>query len=245
MNESTLFDLLPGYALDALSDEEKAQVEAFLATSEAARAELRTYQDMMAGMATLVPPRRSPAHLTEDFRQRLAQSAAGSVEKSAPVIQMPDRRVETIRRLRWVVGIAALIGFILGVFVVYRVITGEIEARTVSQILSDPHAKWITLAAQPGASGKVSFVVVSTSTKAVLVAQLPPLPAQKQYQLWLINNTERDSGGVFSTDQSTKRILVNMPDVPSKYQKLGITVEPYGGSPGPTTSPVFTGLFTQ
>ncbi len=242
MNESTLFDLLPAYALDALSEEEKTQIEAFLATSEAARAELRTYQDMIAGMATLVPPRRSPGHLTNDFRERLAQSGE---QRPAPVIQMPDRRRVGNRRLRWVVALAALIGLVLGIFVVYRAITGEAEARAISQIISDPHAKWINLAAQAGASGKVSFVTVPDSTRAVLIAQLPPLPAEKQYQLWALNGDERYSCGVFSADQTVKRILIYMPEAATTYQKLGITVEPYGGSPGPTTSPVFAAQLTQ
>ncbi len=91
----------------------------------------------------------------------------------------------------------------------------------------------------------VRFVVVPTSTRAVLIAQLPPLPAQKQYQLWVGEDEERYSCGVFSAGQPVEQILLNMPDLPSKYQSLGITVEPYGGSPAPTTAPVFAALFKQ
>ncbi len=91
----------------------------------------------------------------------------------------------------------------------------------------------------------VRFVVVPTSTKAVLIAQLPPLPAQKQYQLWVGEDDERYSCGVFSADQPVQQILLNMPDIPSKYQTLVITVEPNGGSPAPTMAPVFVGLFNQ
>ncbi len=242
MNECTLFDLLPAYALDALSEEEKAQVEAFLATSEEARAELGSYQEMLAGMAMLVSPRQSPAHLTEDFRLRLAQSTA---ETSAPVIQRLEPSRVISRRLRWVLSFAALIAIILGMFMVYRVVSSNVEAHTISQILNDPSAKTIQLAAQSGATGMVRFVVVPTSTKAVLITQLPPLPAQKQYQLWLGDADERYSCGLFSADQPVEQILLNMPDVPSKYQTLAITVEPKGGSPAPTTAPVFAGLFNQ
>ncbi len=59
MNDSTLFDLIPAYALGALSDEERAQVEAFLATSEEAREELRVYQAMLTGLATTVSATQS------------------------------------------------------------------------------------------------------------------------------------------------------------------------------------------
>src|ERR1041384_366173 len=74
MNDSTLFDLIPAYALGALSDEERARVEALLATSEEARTELRIYQEMLTGLAATVPARKAPAHLTEDFRHRLSAS---------------------------------------------------------------------------------------------------------------------------------------------------------------------------
>ena len=59
MNDSTLFDLLPAYALGALSEEERTQVEAFLATSPEAQQQLRDYQSMLVGLAILLLRRKT------------------------------------------------------------------------------------------------------------------------------------------------------------------------------------------
>src|SRR5258707_12666628 len=105
MNDSTLFDLIPAYALGALSDEESAQVEAFLATSEEAREELRVYRAMLTGLATTVPSRKAPAHLTQDLRQQLSASPT--------VIPIAPRR-DT--RIRWIAALEATLVVAVGAY---------------------------------------------------------------------------------------------------------------------------------
>src|SRR5438105_4349623 len=110
VNNSTSSDLIsdiPAYALGALSDDERMRVEALLATSEEARAELHVYQDMLAGLATLAPARKAPDHLTADFRQRL--SAETTVQK--PIV-LPRRRMN---RLTLWASLAAILVVVLGV----------------------------------------------------------------------------------------------------------------------------------
>jgi anti-sigma-K factor RskA len=65
------------------------------------------------------------------------------------------------------------------------------------------------------------------------------LPPDKQYQLWLIDAQQPHGSAVFSADQQARQLLITMPDTPDSYQKLGITVEPRGGSQKPTTTPIF------
>jgi anti-sigma-K factor RskA len=215
------------------------QVDAFLATSEAARAELRTYEAMLVGFAAIAPTRKAPPVLTDDFRRRLADEDKGAPAKPVSGVKpFPVRRV--------LLGLAALLVLAVGLYAIYRLVTGDQEQRTISEILGNGSAQWITLNAQAGTPGKVSFVTVPDRVEAVLVAeQLPLLPDDKQYQLWLVDAEGRDNGGVFSADQPVKRVLVRMPGLPSRYKKLGITVEPRGGSPGPTSPAVFGGEFPQ
>jgi len=242
VNNSTATDPMadiPAYALGALSDGERARVEALLANSEAARAELRVYQDMLSGMAMLVPARKAPAHLTQDFRQRLA---------APPTIQQPVVLVHRrTNRITLLAAIAAIVVVAIGVVGLYRIVVVDAERRTIDGILADSSAHWTDLAPQPGTTGtagKVSFVHLPQNPKAVLVAQLPPLPAEKQYQLWLIKQNHPDSALVFSPGQQEDRWLINLPDAALSYDAAAITVEPTGGSPGPTTKPVYVGAFT-
>ena len=76
---------------------------------------------------------------------------------------------------------------------------------------------------------------------AVLIVQdLPPLQRDRAYQLWLgWGDRQRDNGGVFRVDeQGFGLIRIAAPRPFTAYQRVGITEEPAGGSPGPTSSRV-------
>lgn len=79
-----------------------------------------------------------------------------------------------------------------------------------------------------GKSDQSSFVLA--------VHNLPRLETGKVYQVWLVNAAgERTSGGTFSLDiQGYGWIVVTPPKPLIEYRSIGITIEPDGGSPGPT-----------
>ena len=67
----------------------------------------------------------------------------------------------------------------------------------------------------------------------LIVDGLPVLDFAKQYQLWLIKDGKRTSGGVFSVlDNSYGVLVVNSPESLSVYDGFGVTIEPAGGSSG-------------
>lgn len=68
------------------------------------------------------------------------------------------------------------------------------------------------------------------------------LPADKVYQLWLIRDGQRTSGGTFTVDANGRGQVPIHPPLPIReYQSMGVTVEPTGGSPGPTGARVLRG----
>jgi anti-sigma-K factor RskA len=75
------------------------------------------------------------------------------------------------------------------------------------------------------------------------VAGLPALPPDQQYQLWFIQPDQmRVSGGVFRvTAAGTAVVDILLPADYRTYQRVGITVEPAGGSPTPTGPNVLMG----
>jgi anti-sigma-K factor RskA len=76
----------------------------------------------------------------------------------------------------------------------------------------------------------------------LVVEDAPLLDAEHQYQLWLIRDGKRTSGGVFSVDQAgygTLQVSANMPL--ESFPTFGVTIEPTGGSPGPTGKKVLGG----
>jgi anti-sigma-K factor RskA len=73
----------------------------------------------------------------------------------------------------------------------------------------------------------------------LVVEGLPPLDAEQQYQLWLIDDGARDNGGVFSVnDDGYSSMTLAAPQPLDAYAAFGITIEPAGGSPGPTGAKV-------
>ena len=76
----------------------------------------------------------------------------------------------------------------------------------------------------------------------LVVDHLPNLEAERQYQLWLVRDGIRTSGGIFSvSEEGYASLIVSSPDPLDSYQAFGITIEPSGGSPGPTGERVLAG----
>ena len=93
----------------------------------------------------------------------------------------------------------------------------------------------------PTARGKI---VVSTDGKygTLVVENLEALDPSEQYQLWLIKDGKRTSGGVFSVDEKGyAAVVIDAPLPLVEYSSFGITIEPAGGSPGPTGPKVMGG----
>ena len=67
------------------------------------------------------------------------------------------------------------------------------------------------------------------------VAGLPVLSPEQQYQLWLIVDGQRASGAIFSVNEDGwAKVSVDSERPLAEYGAFGITIEPTGGSPGPT-----------
>ncbi|HLY26514.1 MAG TPA: anti-sigma factor [Aggregatilineales bacterium] len=226
-------DLLPLYALGVLSEPERAQIEAWLAQSAEAREALKEYQAMFTALAATVPLRKAPASLTSDFRDRLA-----AIATNAPAPQKSGKL--PVRRLRWVVALAALLLIGITGIAAYALVVAQNNAQTLQAILLNNKATRVALVPQNGASGTLTFIRVDSNSNCVLEGQLPLLPSEEQYQLWLVNqNGERESSLVFDGVQEFHQWLMAVPDVNDHYVAVSITVEKRGGSTIPTSPPVF------
>lgn len=97
-----------------------------------------------------------------------------------------------------------------------------------------------TLAPSPSAAKpaeSTGLIIISNDGEygTLIVQNLPHLPEAEAYQLWLIKDGQRTSGGLFnvSEDGYLAKIIYS-PEPLAHYQTFGITIEPATGSPGPT-----------
>ncbi|WP_280216824.1 anti-sigma factor, partial [Nocardia neocaledoniensis] len=67
---------------------------------------------------------------------------------------------------------------------------------------------------------------------AVSFQDMPPLPADRAYQLWRIPTGNAPKSVAVMTDEASVVTAVDPADT------LAVTVEPAGGSPGPTSPPI-------
>ena len=115
--------------------------------------------------------------------------------------------------------------------------------QSLAAILAAPHLQTFPL---KGTSVFTAHGVVyldpDTNQLALVVAGLPSLTTAHIYQVWLNHNGMRTSAGIFQSISDGNGLLVgSFSHTLSFYQSLGVTIEPAGGSPQPTTANIMFG----
>lgn len=95
-----------------------------------------------------------------------------------------------------------------------------------------------------GQAHGMMLIAPSRTWGLLAVLELPPLPEGKVYQAWLIDGGTIIDAGIFLVDETGYgQVVVQFPDNPDLYDNVGITIEPEGGSPFPTSDTVLLGDF--
>jgi anti-sigma-K factor RskA len=226
MNEhQEIIDNIPAYALGILGKEETEWVAAHLADCAACTAELHAYQETVGLLGQAVPEAAAPAALKEKVMAQ-AQPAAPKPAKKA---QKPPWRPPTIAGTP-VFSIASV------ALILLLAISNLILMNRVRSMETNTFAV-INLAAEQVMPAAKGMIIVSADGRygTLVVSDMSQLDENQQYQLWLIKGDERTSGGVFSVSQSGYTAFqVHSREPLDSFDGFGITIEPLGGSPGPT-----------
>jgi hypothetical protein len=249
MNDEHVLDLIPAYAMECLDPEEINQVEIHLAQCTRCKEELNSYQAVVNRLALSPSQVNPPRHLKESILKSV------ELRHSSLPIHPPDRApgvLHSQKRGAWMAWARTLLpvwgtaSFILvlalgiSTFLLWQQVQKASQPGTITfsdfQIVplkgtsSAPKANGILVISQDGLAGSLN------------VDGLPLLDSTHQYQLWLIEQGKRISGGVFSVNQQGYGSLkVNSSRPLIEYSSFGITIEPAGGSPGPTGDKVLGG----
>lgn len=104
-------------------------------------------------------------------------------------------------------------------------------------ILTSEDAKVATARMADGAVVTVAYAP-SLNQGAVTAHGLPELPAGKTYELWLQHDDVMVPAGLMSGASAGSPMMTLLEGQLSGATAVGITVEPEGGSPAPTTEPI-------
>lgn len=227
------------YALDALDGLERDRFEHHLTRCPSCEREVRGLQETATRFAVAVTA-RPPAEL----RQRVLTLAARTRQLSPAQhthIRPAEPGVVWLRRLAIPVAAACLVvAVVLGVLL--GLARSELDAarseqRQVAAVLDAPGARIVS--ARTTLGGSATVVVASRLHEVVFTSQgMPAQPGSKVYQLWLMR-ADGSSTSVallsLAPDGGTVPVLASglRPG-----DRIGVTVEPAGGTTRPTTTPV-------
>jgi anti-sigma-K factor RskA len=244
-----LDELLGAYALDAVDEDEREQVEAYLDRSPAARSLVAEYRETAALLAH--SDTEAPPGLWERIEQTLEEEPPQlATPLPGGVVAFESRRKRLRRRIAVAVGVAAAVVVVgsLTVKVVQqddRIDELGREAESGSVLAAaetasrDPHAARVTLSSTDGAL-EARAVYLPDGDGFLVESNLRPLPPDRTYQLWALlgdPGAERAiSAGVLGPDPGVTAFKVQGP-----VAGLAITDEPSPGSVSPSNPVLIQG----
>jgi anti-sigma-K factor RskA len=244
MSEVHVVDLLPGYALEILDEEEMLEVARHLSHCVPCTRELETYLETTNQLAYSVPE-HIPA---PELRAKVLRSVEHAARQAASPVN-DIAKMSVWERVWSLFGPQA--GLALGVLAFLLVLFLGINNYMLWQRVNDLEARVpgnnvqiVRLDGTTSAPQSVGYMIVFKNNHygSLTVENAPVLDATQQYQVWLIKNGERTNGGVFSVNDSGYGVLQVYSKQPLEtYDSFGITIEPAGGSPAPTGERILGG----
>ncbi|WP_418908804.1 anti-sigma factor domain-containing protein [Glutamicibacter endophyticus] len=264
-------DAAAAYALNAMSNTERADFERLLATDEALAQDVQQLSEGAAVLgyaATEQPPAQLKRNVLDAIRD-LPQQPAADPTSATSAAQEPasgpeaamtsaptpgpvrEERVATepvprARRGRTAFALAAATLLVAalglgGILVAEHRQGNELreqlnaaqnEAQGLRSLLQAPDLRTVQARTSDGATVTLAYSSAS-GLMSVSGEQLPKAPEGHGYELWLIGDSGATPAGMLASGE-VSLVEGSMEGV----THLGITVEPAGGSPQPTTDPI-------
>lgn len=239
------------YALDAIEGSERDRFERHLRRCQPCGNEVRGLRQT-AGRLAVAEARVPPPELKERVLAAAARTrqlpplAAGRLQPSADRLQPSAERPQSAAGRTWLPRLAAAFGaaglaaaIVLGFALSStqgQLDSARAQDKAISAVLTAPGARILTTRSTVGGTGTV--VVAVSQQKLIFTASgLPPLPAAKVYQLWLMGPPRTRSAGLLPLPAEGRTAPLLAAGLRAGDQ-VGVTVEPAGGTSQPTTTPI-------
>jgi len=266
VNEEEFAELAAGYALNALSPEDRAAFDAErvrhpeweqrVAADAAAAAALADGVDDVAPPLTLRSSLLTRIASTPQMPGVDASVAAAAIEAGEPVSEPGDDEapaepplntatIQAVSRRNWTRGLVALaaslvflvaLGF--GAASLNEVMNRPPAVAALDEIESAPDAASATVEVSGGGTATAHWA--PSVGKVVLVANgLPEIPKDEVFELWWVRGGDPISAGTFEAGaDGTSTVLLD-----GRWEQedvVAVTVEPDGGAPDgvPTAEPI-------
>jgi hypothetical protein len=250
MAEEHVFDLLPGFALEILDEDDLLAVARHLPRCQQCLDDLGQQLSVRNQLGYLVPGVHHDPGLKQKVLGRVHDESRRLADQTLTNQRVTDfakdsfwehtKLILTRQKSLLFAAIAFTVIFLL-------TISNLLLWQRVSEMQTLLPRDQVLLARLDGttqAPNATGYVMVFRDNKygSLTVENAPILDDSQQYQIWLIRNGERTSGGVFSVNSSGYGVLQVYSHEPlDLYTSFGITVEPTGGSIEPTGESILQG----
>ena len=241
-------DLAGAFALHALDERERRQFTRHLRRCSACDAQVRGFQEVATALALAAAADPPPA-----LREQVMAAAART--RQLPPRGAAWRRVSDwlprvpaggwVPRLAAVTAVAAIAAVVvLSVVLAHtrqQLDASRTQAKAIAAVLA---ATDVQTAAGSVATGGVTTVVLSADRRELVISTsgLAALRPGKTYELWLIGPSAAQATAIRPAGLLPAAVAGHTNPVLASGlvagDKLGLTVEPAGGSRQPTTTPV-------
>jgi hypothetical protein len=248
-------ELLAALALDAVDENERALIEAHVATCPRCQSELDGLREVAAALGNSVEV--LPEGIWPSISRRIYEDqngeTRGTPELDMDALAVPlnlDAAREASYRSRRVIG--ALAGVAAAVAIVLAFSLANVNGHVtrlqkalalasrgeVSAALAAPGHRLVNLDGTDHVT-LAQFVVLPDGRGYLVKSSMPKLAGDETYQLWGVINHKAISIGLMGRSPGDVTFTVSGSPRPSK---LAVTVEPSGGTSTPSEPAVATGL---
>ncbi|HEY7143825.1 MAG TPA: anti-sigma factor [Streptosporangiaceae bacterium] len=229
--------LTGAYALDAVDGPERDRFEHHLSRCRPCDLEVRGLAQTTTGLAmaaAIAPP--------PQLRERVLAAIAVTRQAPPAAEHHPDPAARPSWLPRLATGVAAAsLAVAVALGLVQRSTQHDLDQaraqnQAIAAVLTAPDAR---IATQATTDGGTATVVVSRAEQKIVftTAGLPPLPASQVYELWLMGPRHNRPAGLLPAPSAGKTPpLLASGLVPG--DRIGVTIEPAGGTSRPTSSPI-------
>jgi len=263
MNENAE-ELLIFYALGAVTEDERARVEVYIASNPEAKLRLEEMMQTAAGL----PFEAAPVQPSEELKRKLMNRVNADARKR--FASMPQTQASSWSRFldlfrpqagNWAPHAIAVLSLFIaigtglwGLSLRNQYVSLQSEVASLRQELALQREVITRVASadsrafaisgtehQPAAHGQL-IADPKTGSAVLVVSGLKPLEAGKIYEVWLIKGDTPVAAGLFKVDDQGQAILEVSQNVePGSYNAVGVSIEPEGGSSQPTGDIVMLG----
>jgi anti-sigma-K factor RskA len=228
--------LTGSYVLDAVSDAEREEFERHLQQCPTCDAEVRGLRETAARLALAcamtAPVRMEQQVLAATYRTRqLPPLSADRPRRAIRHRRILPRRRAFPRRLA-VLAAAASVAAAVALGITQLTAQHQLDqarATSIARVVTAPDAHVET--ARTSAGGSVTVVTSAALREAVVSSSgMASLPSSRVYQVWVMSPSGARSAGLMHGSSLLAAVRPG--------DRIGITVEPAGGTARPTTTPV-------